>query len=39
MICDRLIGVAQDANRCGYTATADRLVDLVEHLSAERAHA
>ncbi len=36
MICDRLIGLAQDADRAGDTATADRLVDLVEHMFAER---
>ena len=36
MICDRLISLAQDADRAGYTATADRLVDLVEEMFAER---
>lgn len=36
MICDRLIGLAQDADRAGYTTTADRLVDLVEQMFAER---
>lgn len=36
MICDRLIGLAQDADRAGYTVTADRLVDLVEQMFAER---
>jgi len=36
MICDRLIGLAQDADRAGYTTTADRLVDLVDQMFAER---
>lgn len=35
MICDRLIGLAQDADRAGYTVTADRLVDLMEKMFAE----
>ena len=36
MLCDRLIGLAQDADRAGFTVTADRLVDLVEQMFAER---
>ncbi len=36
MLCDRLIGLAQDADRAGFASTADRLVGLVEQIFAER---
>lgn len=36
MLCDRLIGLAQDADRAGFAATADRLIGLVDRMFAER---
>ena len=36
MLCDRLISLAQDADRAGYAATADRLVRLVDKMFQEK---
>jgi len=36
MICDRLIGLAQDAERAGYAATAGRLVRLATRIFDEK---
>jgi hypothetical protein len=36
MICDRLIGLAQDADRAGYTDTAGRLVILASRIFDEK---
>ena len=32
VLCDRLISLAQDADRAGLTATAARLMDLIDEL-------
>jgi hypothetical protein len=32
ILCDRLIQVAQDADRAGYSQTASHLVALVDHM-------
>jgi hypothetical protein len=40
VLCDRLISLAQDADRAGLTATAGHLVDLIDEMFEERrAHA
>ncbi len=36
MICDRLIGLAQDAERAGYAATAGRLVLMATRIFDEK---
>ena len=36
VLCDRLISLAQDADRAGLTATAAHLVDLIDEIFAER---
>ena len=36
MICDRLIGLAQDAERAGYATTAGRLVRLATRIFDEK---
>jgi hypothetical protein len=36
VLCDRLISLAQDADRAGLTGTAAHLVDLIDEIFAER---
>ena len=36
VLCDRLITLAQDADRAGLTTTAAHLVDLIDHIFEER---
>jgi len=36
VLCDRLISLAQDADRAGLTATAGHLVDLIDEMFEER---
>ena len=36
MLCDRLIGLAQDADRAGFAATASRLVTLASRIFDEK---
>jgi hypothetical protein len=36
VLCDRLISLAQDADRAGLTTTAGHLVDLIDEIFEER---
>ena len=37
VLCDRLISLAEDAERAGYKTTAGHLVELIEEMFAEKA--
>ena len=36
VLCDRLISLAQEADRAGFTTTAAHLVDLIEEMFEDR---
>jgi hypothetical protein len=38
MLCDRLLTLAQDADRAGYAATAEHLLELADAVFEEKCH-